>query len=336
MAQTVSKHKNFVMQNSLINNEISRNKKLHALTKSQEFDEDYRDYCYDEEEEDDYMNNTNGVIKVNSGTKKCPAVTVCALNYIDEVTEKIINTKYSYKITAYDKRVYNALCTLYAENKNNFSLHELYAMVTGYSKATPTKKQLDNLERCIEKLSSIRIFLDLTEELKNGFVKDRQVLINMGLIKANTKKINNVTIKDNLLHARVFTIGTDKQTVKVINIQAEPVLYSYNKAKATLLTIPTQYIGLENTNVTEKTIAFQDYFLMRIISYKNGAMHENKIMYKTLYKEIGEEKPEVRKDFKRDRDLINKLFVGWLEEGLVKSYKEIKEGRSYAGMMFEI
>ena len=65
-------------------------------------------------------------------------------------------------------------------------------------------------------------------------------------------------------------------------------------------------------------------------------MHENKIMYKTLYKEIGEEKPEVRKDFKRDRDLINKLFVGWLEEGLVKSYKEIKEGRSYAGMMFEI
>lgn len=275
-------------------------------------------------------------IMMNIGEKIQSAAITDIVKCIDSTIEESINVKYPCKITAYDKRVYNALCTLYAENKNNFSLHELYAMVTGYSKATPTKKQLDNLERCIEKLSSIRIFLDLTEELKNGFVKDRQVLINMGLIKANTKKINNVTIKDNLLHARVFTIGTDKQTVKVINIQAEPVLYSYNKAKATLLTIPTQYIGLEDTNVTEKTIAFQDYFLMRIISYKNGAMHENKIMYKTLYKEIGEEKPEVRKDFKRDRNLINKLFTGWIEEGLVKSYEEIKEGRSYAGIIFEV
>lgn len=98
----------------------------------------------------------------------------------------------------------------------------------------------------------------------------------------------------------------------------------YN-AIGTLLTVPMEYIGLKNTSATEKSIAFQDYLLLRIMSYKNGNMRENKILYNTIYKDSGIERPKLSKDFKRDRDIIKKLLDEWLDQGLITGYEDMKE-----------
>ena len=63
-------------------------------------------------------------------------------------------------------------------------------------------------------------------------------------------------------------------------------------------------------------------------------MKENKVLYSTLYSDSGIERPEARKDFKRDRETVQKLFDVWINKGLITSYQEIMEGRSYNGVIF--
>lgn len=75
---------------------------------------------------------------------------------------------------------------------------------------------------------------------------------------------------------------------------------------------------------------------MRILSYKNGKMKENKILYDTLYRDSGITKPSVPKDFKRDRETILKMMDEWVEKGLISSYKETKNGRSFVGLVFYV
>ena len=108
-----------------------------------------------------------------------------------------------------------------------------------------------------------------------------------------------------MLHFRKGEIVSEKGKVfKSIQIVGEPTLLTYNRAKKTLLTIPMEYIGLQGQNATDKTIAFQDYLLMRIYGYKNKKMRENKVLYDTLYRDSGQEKPALSKDFIRDRETI--------------------------------
>ena len=68
----------------------------------------------------------------------------------------------------------------------------------------------------------------------------------------------------------------------------------------------------------------------------NGNMRENKILYNTIYKDSGIERPKLSKDFKRDRDIIKKLLDEWLDQGLITGYEDMKEGRSYVGIIFSI
>ena len=108
-----------------------------------------------------------------------------------------------------------------------------------------------------------------------------------------------------MFHFRKGEIVSEKGKVfKSIQIVGEPTLLTYNRAKKTLLTIPMEYIGLQGQNATDKTIAFQDYLLMRIYGYKNKKMRENKVLYDTLYRDSVQEKPALSKDFIRDRETI--------------------------------
>ena len=95
-----------------------------------------------------------------------------------------------------------------------------------------------------------------------------------------------------------------------------------------------EYIGLEGQNTTDKTIAFQDYLLMRIFGYKNGKMRENRILYETLYRDSGQERPEDSKGFIRDRETITRMLDEWMNRGLITGFAEIKEGRSYVEVVF--
>ena len=313
----------FVQQNSPVNNELIRNSTMNEL----------------------YGHEINGQLTIlpTEVTVRerhghiSPVISMCSFSYDDDVDLEILNRNGRYKITGYDRRVYNAVGTLWLNGRRTISLTEIFCIMNGYARSNPSSKQLQAVEKSLMKLKSIKFYIDMTQEIKANIIKDKDVLIEAGILKSRTDKIKSAVIEDNMLHFRVGTITSEQGKVfKSIQIVGEPSLLTYNRAKGTLLSIPMEYIGLTESNATEKTIAFQDYLLMRIIGYKNGKLRENKILYDTLYRDSGIEKPELPKDFFRDRETVRKLLEEWKKKDLIKGYEEVKEGRSYVGVVVYI
>lgn len=313
----------FYQQNSPVNNELIRNAAMNELMGT----------------------DINGQIQIvptevtvrNKNGKMAPVYSLCSFSYDDDVDLEILNRHGRYKITGYDRRVNNALSTLWLYGRTTVSLTEIFSVMNGYARTNPSKKQLEAVEKALNKLSSIRVYIDLTEEVKANMIEDKDPLIEAGILKNHSDNVKRVVIEDNMIHIRVGTITSEQGKVfKSIQVVSEPTLLMYNRAKGTLISVPMEYIGLDGANATEKTIAFQDYLIMRIIGYKNGKLKENKIKYDTLYRDSGVEKPKLSKDFIRDREMVCRLMEEWKSKGLLADYHEIREGRSYVAIVFEV
>lgn len=308
-----------IQQNSPVNNELIRNPGLNDL------------YSYDM---DGQMQIFPTVVREKNGGAE-QVVSYVSFSYDDTADLEILNKKGRFNITAYDRRVYNAVSTLYINGRSTVSLSEIFSVMTGYTRTNPTKSQLDSIERSLEKMKSVRVYIDLTEEVRHKLIADKQPLIDSGILKDHSDRIKKAVMEDNMLHFRKGELVTEKGKVfKSIRLVAEPMLLTYNRAKKTLLTIPMEYIGLEGQNATDKTIAFQDYLLMRIVSYRKKKMKENKVLYDTLYRDAGQEKPEDSKAFIRDRETVRKMMEEWQRKGLIEGFDEIREGRSFVGIVF--
>ncbi len=311
----------FVQQNSPVNNELSRNMTMNEL----------------------YGTEINGqltliptsvVVREKKG-KVAPVVSFVSFSYSDDVDLEALNKHGRYKVTAYDRRVYNAVSTLYLNGRKTVSLTEIFTIMTGYSRRNPSMSQLVAVEKSLNKLRNIKVYIDITEEIKHNMIEDKQPLIDAGILKDQNDRIKSATIEDNMLHFRIGTTESEEGKIfKSYQIVGEPSLLTYNRAKKTLLTIPMEFLGLSRQNSTEKSIAFQDYLLMRIIGYKNKKMKENKILYDTLYRDSGQERPEHSKDLIRDRNIIVNMMEEWKSKGLIADYEEVREGRSYVGIKF--
>ena len=311
----------FVQQNSPVNNELIRNSVMNELY-GQNVDGQLT------------MLPTEVTVREKHGKVK-QVTSMCSFSYDDDADLEILNKSGRFKITGYDRRAYNAIGTLWLNDHRTVSLTEIFDVMNGYSKSNPSSKQLQAVEKSLMKLKSIRFYIDLTEEVKANIIKDKDVLVEAGVLKNKTDKIKSAVIEDSMLHFRVGTITSEQGKVyKSIQIVAEPSLLTYNRAKGTLLSIPMEYVALEDSNATEKTISFQDYLLMRIFGYKNGRLSSNKILYDTLYRDSGIEQPTLPKDFIRDREIVKRLLEEWKRKGLISDYEEVKAGRSYVGLVF--
>lgn len=309
----------FIQQNSPVNNEMIRNPLLNELYS---------------EADDGQLRTFPALVREKQG-KAEQVVSYVSFYYDDSVDLEILNKKGRFNITAYDRRVYNAVSTLFVNGRKTVSLAEIFGVMTGYTKRNPSKSQIDSIERSLEKLKCIKVYIDLTAEVKHKLIENKQPLIDAGILSDRNDRIKKAVIEDNMIHFRKGELVSEKGKVfKSIQIIGEPALLTYNRAKKTFLTIPMEYIGLEGQNSTDKTIAFQDYLLMRIFSYKNGKMRENKILYDTLYRDSGQERPEDSKGFIRDRETVAKMMEEWKNKGLITGFAEIKEGRSYVGVEF--
>ena len=320
--QTSKKIKNFVHQNSPVNNDLVRNDTVNDL-----FHTDIDGHLSVIPSE---------VISRAKNRKSSQIITLCSFSYVEDVDQTLFALKGSHKITAYDLRVYNTVCTLYTNGKKTISLNEIYSVMTGYKKKNPNKNQITSIERCLKKLSSINVYIDITDEVNSNLIQDKQPLIDAGILKNNKDKIKKATIEQKMLSYALGMIETESGKIfKSIKILVEPALLTYNRAKKTLISIPMEYIGL-NSNTSERIVAFQDYLLIRIMSFKNGKMRENKILYNTLYRNSGVDIPKDKSNRKRDRTTIKRMMDEWVSAGLLKSYHETKRGNAIDGIAFEI
>ncbi len=309
----------FVQQNGPVNNALARNSILNDL---------YRQIS----DPSSTIIPTEVTVRDKRG-RIAPITSMCSFTYDDAVELEKLSRNGLFKITGYDRRVYNAIGTLWLNERKTVSLNEIFDVMHGYAKSNPSSKQLQAIEKSLEKLKHINFYIDITDEVKASIIKDKTVLVEAGILKSTTDKVKSAKIQDTLLRYRIGEIESEQGKVfKSVQIMAEPSLLTYNRAKGTLLSVPMEYIGLTGANATEKIIAFQDYLLMRIIGYKNGKLRENKILYDTLYRDSGVDRPKLSKDFIRDREAVRKLLDEWTQKNLISGYREIKNGRSFVGV----
>lgn len=182
----------FIQQNSPINNEVVRNTVMNELYGT-EVDGQLRIFP------------TEVTVREGHG-KVSPVYSLCSFSFDENVDLELLNSKGRYKITGYDRRVYNAVGTLWLNDRKTVSLTEVFSLMNGYARSNPSKKQLEAVEKSLNKLRSIRVYIDLTQEVKAHMVKDKQPLIDAGVLKDRSDSVKSAVIEDNMLHFRVGTI----------------------------------------------------------------------------------------------------------------------------------
>lgn len=320
---TSNKIENFIQQNSPVNNNLIRNESLNDL-------------LHTDIDGNISVTPTEVISRAKQG-KTTQVITKCSCSYVEDLDPTLFQLKGANKITAYDLRVYNTVCTLYYNGKTTVSLNTIFSVMTGYKNNNPNKNQIATIERCLKKLSNINMYIDITDEVNSNLIPDKKPLLDAGILKNNKDKTKKVTIESKMLSYAVGTIESENGRIfKSIKILVEPTLLTYNRAKKTLITIPIEYIGFTNSNAVERNIALQDYLLIRIMGFKSGKMRENKILYSTLYRDSGVGAPKDRSNRKRDRTTIKKMFSEWVAAGLLASFAETKKGNAIDGITFEV
>ena len=125
----------FVQQNSPVNNELIRNEVMNEL--------------YGTEVDGQLKFLTTEVTVRERHGDNTPVYSLCSFSYDDSVDLTILNKNGRYKITAYDRRIYNALSTLYLEGRKIVTLSEIFGVMTGYARTNPSSGQIEAVERSL-------------------------------------------------------------------------------------------------------------------------------------------------------------------------------------------
>lgn len=250
--------------------------------------------------------------------KQKVVVDIVSLTYTGDLDGKTA------KIKRYDQSVYDSVASLVQAGNRRFYLDDIYKLLTQKTKVT--EAGLNRIKQSLNKFASTRIRLDITEEIKAG------------LIKLDDANITQDVIEDNLLHARIYTMTTDKGAVKeVVELLAEPLLLAYSKAKGNgqLITIPVDLLTIEG-KATEETICIRDYLLKEINQLKKGYRDNSVVNYENLLKNVGiEESSLTRTEKNRITTTICSLLDNWRDKDHIKGYS-IRNGQRNKVLGFKI
>jgi hypothetical protein len=122
--------KNSILQNSPVNNEMIRNSEMNDL---------YSVYISGK------LQMLPTIVREKHG-KAEQVISYVSFSYDDTVDLEILNKKGRFNITAYDRRVYNAVSTLFINGRTTVSLLEIFNVMTGYAKKIRQRARLKLLK----------------------------------------------------------------------------------------------------------------------------------------------------------------------------------------------
>lgn len=292
-----------------------------------------------------FINNVDGQMTmlwtVPQGNKnKSPVLAYIALSYEGE------EFKLNKKLKSFDKSVYEAVSNIYVRNiiANNeqvlFTPQDVWRTMNGITdtKRTPSPNQTKKICDSLDKMRFVRCRMDVSNELKANY------------LKIEDSRVVNGQIDTYLLSAEKIIIVNEKGKEYVgYSINKEPILYTYNKAKGHILLIPYKYLNTSKITGNEgNTIEIRNYLLQQIYLLKERKRNNNRILFSTLYKELGIESPEERilkenytnnssykaalsREKKKDITKITDLLTFWKQE-LIQDFSLVKKNRNYIGV----
>lgn len=211
-----------------------------------------------------------------------------------------------HKLTDFDKLVYIAVSSLcYAGNKQISVKMINKAMGNGGS---PSKDQIDRINRSLTNLGFTRLNIDNREELKT-----------------KTKYQHFVVADEALLNFQRIKAVVRGQEVSVINLLTDPVLLRFARQREQITTINTNLLE-DKLNNTDMNISLKIYLLDYISSAKNNKSLSRKLLFTTLCDKCGAADRQTKQ---RLKDKIKKLMSFYQSNHFIKSYRLDKDNNLY-------
>lgn len=198
------------------------------------------------------------------------------------------------RLTQYDLRVYMAIGNLYNAGNSKISIRDIYKTMGNNNNPAPNQRKKILLS--IEKMSSIRITIDTTEEEQAGY------------------RYPNLHIKRrNLLYTKVDVAFKRGQETEVIVLMEEPVLFQFALARNQYTTVPATLL-CSPLSKTEATLAIENYLLKRITE---RGKNDGTILLSTVYEKAGIQTKQQRY---KAKEKIKNLLDYYKEQGFISDY----------------
>jgi len=253
------------------------------------------------------------LIVIRNTRKKGDIITYNTLTYDD----KNISITGRHVFTAYDRTVHNAVCSLYVAGNDTMTPAMVYRTMTGMSETEYiSPKALETVRNSIDKSRFLKLTVDFTEEAK-----------------ARNMDIKKAKIEDYLLNAKKIWVKTTNNEVEAYKINATPTLYQYAQTTNQILSIPLKLLDTkEATRNTEEIIPIKEYLVRRIEIMKHDKTMSNKILYGTIFEEVGIVITD-KKQKTRMREYITSILSLWkIRDNYINDFKEYKERNSIKGV----
>lgn len=294
-------------------------------------------------EEIDGNGNLKLQCKINQGknpANKKPVVSGIALTYEGAQLSK--------KINAFDLSVYNAISTnFFYWNKSYpgecmlITPQEVWRTMNGKTGSeTPTDEQVKKVVKSIEKMSTIRCEIDLSEEINANMIKN----IDNDLISGG--------LRSNLLYTSYGWATTEKGVkIEGFQIKEEPILYTYNSIKNHLIYFEYNLLDTsDEIGNTSNVIEFRNYLIIQIQLMKSKRRNNNRILFDTIYEYTGIDSPEkrvkrekyssessyknkIRQERLKDKGKILAVLRSWKKkDNFISDFAEVKKGNSVIGV----
>lgn len=302
----------------------------------------------------EFEEHMDGLYKLNIAVNQAP---VHVKNVIVNALLTLNNEDICYRgrvmLTEFDNAVYCGLSTCYHYYYDKYidkgsippmciTPQEIWRLVNGVtnSRANPSEAQIKRIYESMNKMCSIRVKIDLKEEIDNHY------------ILPDGKYITEIGTEANLINADYSYFKTSNgRMVEGYRIYQKPILYSYNQAKNHLLFAPFELLDTSaSTGNNGNTVEFRSYLLHQIQLMNNNYRKSHKILYSTIYCKTGVPIPEERisrdaydtdrayenglyKEARKDRDKIDSILSDWMEKKFIKGYSHIAGTRNrYRGI----
>lgn len=218
-----------------------------------------------------------------------------------EVTNNVIlwlddlkNNAAIQRLNQYDLRVYMAIGNLFNAGNAKISIKDIHKAMGNKSNLAAPQRQ--KILQSIEKMSSLRITVDTTEEQAAGYrYPDLHIT------------------RRNLLYTKVDVVLKKGQETEVIELMEEPVLFQFAIARNQYTTIEPALL-CSPVSKTETTLAIENYLIKRITERGKGG---KTILLSTVYEKAGIKTKQQRY---KARDKIKTLLDYWKEQGFIFDY----------------
>lgn len=208
----------------------------------------------------------------------------------------------------YDRRVYDAVSTLYNAGNTIFSLSQIHRVMCGDENNTSVSAyQKRKVSESLHKMSMAWIEIDQS----NDYAK--YTSLEYGKI--------GVKYSGQLLYFDKTQVSINgRHTEDAIRMLQEPVLFRLAKDRKQITTIPNNLL-VPGKNLTPSNLAIENYLFNRISQMKNDKRNSSKhIKYEAIYERLNIPKSD-RKKRSRAIDTAFELLAIYIDSGWITSYK---------------